>query len=92
MSGRERADRVSERSSSSVAAATAAITSDNCGAPRAAGAVARSRVLVVDRDAECAVVTSGRTGVAGERSDDRVDGRRRDWRAFFKRYLDDAAA
>jgi hypothetical protein len=55
-----------------------------------AGAVVWSRVLVVDRDAACALVTSG-SARPGETSNDGVMVVVEEWRSFFKRYLDDAS-
>ena len=57
----------------------------------AAGAVSWSRVLVVDRDAACAVAQSASAG-ADESSGDRVILVVEEWHSFFKRYLDGAAA
>ncbi|HEY2377761.1 MAG TPA: hypothetical protein VGH98_17440 [Gemmatimonadaceae bacterium] len=56
-----------------------------------AGAVTWTRVLVVDQNRDCALVADGNARV-GELSSDRVDVVVDDWRAFFKGYLDDAAA
>jgi hypothetical protein len=55
-----------------------------------AGAVRWSRVLVVDRNAECALVQSGNAR-PGEPSPDAVTVIVEEWTSFFKRYLDDAA-
>lgn len=55
-----------------------------------AGAVTWSRVLVVDRDAACALVTNG-SAPAGEVSADGVMVVVEEWRSFFKHYLDDAS-
>ncbi|HKW48910.1 MAG TPA: hypothetical protein VJN70_15775 [Gemmatimonadaceae bacterium] len=56
-----------------------------------AGAVAWSRVLVVDRDAACALVKNG-SASAEETSSDGVIVVIDEWRSFFKRYLDEASA
>ena len=56
-----------------------------------AGAVVWSRVQVVDYSATCALVTAG-TAIAGGVTDDRVEVVVREWRSFFKEYLDEAAA
>jgi len=55
-----------------------------------AGAVNWTRILVVDRDARCALVASGQA-VAGASSNDGVEVVVREWRPFFKSYLDAAA-
>jgi len=57
----------------------------------AAGVVTWSRVRVIDRDANCALVTSGHA-VASAPTDDHVEVVVEEWGAFFKRYLDEASA
>jgi hypothetical protein len=56
----------------------------------AAGAATWKRVLVVDRDARCALVASG-NAVAGASTTDGIALVVQEWRAFFKSYLDAAA-
>jgi hypothetical protein len=56
----------------------------------AAGAATWRRILVVDRDANCALVLSG-NAIAGVASHDGVEVVVEDWRAFFRGYLDNAA-
>jgi hypothetical protein len=56
-----------------------------------AGAVRWSRVLVIDRNPDCALVKNDEVR-ANESPPDGVEVVVQEWRTFFKRYLDDAAA
>jgi len=57
----------------------------------AADAVSWNRVLVVDRNAHCALVSSGNMSAATSSSDD-IEIVVQDWRSFFEVYLDAAVA
>lgn len=57
----------------------------------AAGAVNWKRMLVVDRDARCALVAAG-NAIAGASTSDGIEVVVDEWRTFFRSYLDAAAA